>query len=69
MIQKTYRELMNYGITLEKIILDVTLIQYLLEASDSSKPISEILSEYTEFLFFDGIEKEGQLILIPKKNN
>ena len=52
---------MNYGITLEKINLDVTLIQYLLEASDSSKPISEILSEYTELSFPDGIEKEGQL--------
>ncbi len=52
---------MHYGITLEKIKLDVTLIQYLLEASDSSKPISEILSEYTELSFPDGIEKEGQL--------
>jgi len=59
--KKTYRELMHYGITLEKINLDVTLIQYLLEASDSSKPISEILSEYTELSFPDGIEKEGQL--------
>ena len=39
----------------------MTLIQYLLEASDSSKPISEILSEYTELSFPDGIEKEGQL--------
>jgi len=59
--KNTYRNLLNYEIVLEKIELDVNLVQYLLEASDASKSLPEILPEYTDFSFPEGIEKEGQL--------
>ena len=40
--KNTYRNLLNYEIVLEKIELDVTLVQYLLEASDASKSLPEL---------------------------
>jgi len=59
--KKTYRQLSRYGVSLQNITLDVTLAQYLLETSDSSEPLSEILSKHTNLYFPSEIEKEGQL--------
>ena len=49
------------GILLENINLDITLAQHLLEGSDSSEPLSEILTKHTKIFFPSEIEKEGQL--------
>jgi len=59
--KKSYRHLSRRGIFLQNINLDVTLAQYLLEASDSSEPLSEILAKHTDLYFPSEIEKEGQL--------
>jgi len=59
--KKTYRQLSRCGVSLQNITLDVTLAQYLLETSDSSEPLSEILSKHTDLYFPSEIEKEGQL--------
>jgi len=59
--KKSYRFLSKGGILLQNITLDITLAQYLLDGSDSSEPLSEILSKHTAMHFPDGIEKEGQL--------
>ncbi|SVE27728.1 uncharacterized protein METZ01_LOCUS480582, partial [marine metagenome] len=59
--KKSYRHLSRRGIFLQNINLDVTLAQYLLEASDSSVPLSEILAKHTDLYFPSEIEKEGQL--------
>jgi DNA polymerase-1 len=59
--KQSYRLLLKSGILLENINLDITLAQYLLEASDSSEPLSEILPKHTNLFFPSEIEKEGQL--------
>ena len=59
--KKSYRQLSRRGIFLQNITLDVTLAQYLLETSDSSEPLSEILVKHTDLCFPSEIEKEGQL--------
>ncbi len=59
--KKTYRQLSECGVFLKNITLDITLAQYLLETSDSSEPLSKILSKHTTLHFPAEIEKEGQL--------
>ena len=59
--KKSYRLLSENGILLENINLDITLAQHLLEGSDSSEPLSEILTKHTNMFFPSEIEKEGQL--------
>ena len=59
--KKSYRLLSRNGILLENINLDITLAQHLLEGSDSSEPLSEILTKHTKIFFPSEIEKEGQL--------
>ena len=59
--KKSYLHLAQNGIVLENITIDVTLAQHLLEGSDSSEPLSEILSKYTNIFFPPEVGREGQL--------